>query len=175
MPKTKTQKSDLVKSYREKIKSAKAIYFIDASKIGAIETTEIKQSLYDLDSSYNVIKNRLFNIALEEEGMKENFKAEIGQNGAIFASEQGVSEAAKIITNFIKDKEKSSLKGGMLDGKTISNESIEELASLPSKEVMIARVLATMNAPVSGFVNVLAGNVRSIVNVINAIKDTKTA
>jgi large subunit ribosomal protein L10 len=74
---------------------------------------------------------------------------------------------------FIKETEKAEFKEGYLEHKLISAEKVNDLADLPSRDVLLAQVLAQMNAPVSGFVNVLAGNVRNIVTVIDNIRDQK--
>ena len=63
--------------------------------------------------------------------------------------------------------------GGMLENEFVDMSAVINLAKLPSKQQLLAQVVGTINAPVSGFVNVLAGNIRGLVNVLNAVKDTK--
>jgi len=173
MAKTKEQKKELVNEYKDKIKNAKALYFIEMKGIGANETSAIKKELYDLDSSFNVVKNRLFQIALEEENLKSSDDTKDGQQAVIFASEEGLTTAAKIISDFIKETEKAEIKSGILDDQIISREDVIELANLPGRDELIARVVGTMNAPITGFVTVLSGNMRNLVNVINAVKEQK--
>ncbi len=174
MSRTRTQKTEMIKNYEEKIKASKAIYIVEPKGVDANETVDMKKELFDLDASYNVIKNTLFKLAMEKssmpvpEGIEENPKA------VVFAGEK-TSEAAKVIANFIKKKKnKMEIVVGLLDGNIITREQVQELADLPSREEMLAKTIATMQAPVSGFVNVLAGNVRSIINVINEIKAQKS-
>lgn len=175
MAKTKEQKKDIVAFYKDKIENAKGMYFVDAKGISATDASNIKKGLYDNDSYYHIVKNRLFQIALTELGFEVADEIKEGQQAVVFASEEGVADAAKVLKEYIKENEEIQVRLGMLDGKYITANQINELADLPSKEVMIATVLGTMNAPVTGFVNVLAGNVRSIVNVVNAIKEQKAA
>lgn len=173
MAKTKDQKKQGVIEYRDRIKSSKAVYFIEPKGITPNEATQLKKTLFDMNSQFNVIKNSLFKLALKDEGMETDAALLDGPNAAVFASEEKLSEAAKVISKFIKDSEKAVIKGGLLDGRFISKEEVEALASLPSRDQLIAQVVGTMNAPISGFVNVLAGNVRSILYVLNAVKEQK--
>ena len=82
---------------------------------------------------------------------------------------------AKIISEFAKDHDKLEIKAGMISGKVIGAEGIKSLASLPSKEVLVAQVLGGLNAPITGLVNVLQGNIRNLVYALNAIAEKKTA
>lgn len=172
MAKSKEQKKTAVSEYRDWVKASKAIYLIQPSAITPNEATKLKKELYAVDSQFNVIKNSLFKLALEEEGLTLDESMFEGPNAAVFASDK-MSEAAKILSKFIKDTEKGMVKGGILDGKFIAREKVEALASLPSREQLLAQVVGTMNAPVSGFVNVLAGTVRSFLYVLNAIQTQK--
>lgn len=176
MAKTRKDKANTIKTYAEGIKNSKALYIVEPNKLTANQSTALKKEFFDLGSKFNFIKNTLFVKALEENQYAE-IPEEIknGQKAVIFSSES-VSESAKVIKNFMESKENKDVMkivAGYLDQKLISAEQIKEIADLPTKDVMIARVLGTMNAPISGFVNVLAGNVRNIVTVINAIKEQK--
>ncbi len=172
MAKSRNQKTQEVQEYKDRLKTSKAVYFIEPKGVTPNEATALKKSLYGLNSQFNVIKNSLFEIALKDEGMTVDAAVLEGPNAAIFSSDQ-ISESAKIISTFIKESEKAEIRGGLLDGKFISKEQVEALASLPSREQLLAQVVGTMNAPVSSFVNVLAGNVRSILYVLNSIKEQK--
>ena len=77
---------------------------------------------------------------------------------------------AKIISDFIKETEKTEIKAGVLEGKVVDVAAVKALASLPSREVLLAKVLGSMNAPITGFVTALSGNIRNLLYVLNAIK-----
>ncbi|MCA9385476.1 50S ribosomal protein L10 [Candidatus Dojkabacteria bacterium] len=174
MARSRKQKEQLVKDYVEKIQSSNAVYILEPKGVTANQSTALKKALYDLDSSYNVVKNSLFKIALDECGLDVDESIIDNQKAVVFSGEE-VTESAKIIKTFSKDnKDRLSILGGYLKGKKVGANQVEALADLPPREVVLAQVLGTMNAPISGFVNVLAGNVRGIVNVINAIKDQKS-
>lgn len=176
MAKTKAQKADLIKAYAESIKNSKAVYVVEPNKLTANQSTVLKKELFGLGSKFNFIKNTLFVKALEANSITE-IPAGIkeGQKAVVFSSDK-VSESAKVLKTFLEHKDNKDvikIVAGYLDNKALSATQINEIADLPSREVMLAKVLGTMNAPISGFVNVLAGNIRNIVTVINAIKEQK--
>lgn len=81
--------------------------------------------------------------------------------------------AAKLIATFAKDRDGIEIVGGILEGKFVDASAVKQLASLPSKDVLLAQVVGSLNAPISGFVNVLAGNLRGFVRVLSAIQESK--
>jgi large subunit ribosomal protein L10 len=82
---------------------------------------------------------------------------------------------AKALVEFAKANQAFKLKAGMLDGKLLQPADVKALAELPSREVLLAKLLGTLNAPTSNFVGVLAAMPRSLVQVLSAIKDQKAA
>lgn len=179
MPKSKQQKSVMIDIYVDKLKNSKAVYIVESSKIKASQATDIKKNLYDLDSNFNVVKNRLFKIALEKSGYELPAGLDEGQHGIVFAGEKHLTESAKVIKDFLDTKnkeEKTELKivGGLLDKKVISANEVISLATLPNRDQLIAQVVGTMNAPISGFVRVTAGTLSGFMTALTAIKDKKS-
>ncbi len=100
-----------------------------------------------------------------------------GKVAAIFGYSDEVAPA-KIVNDFRKGLDKDSATkieflGGVLENKFIASEAVDNLAKLPSKQELYAKMVGSMNAPVSGFVNVLAGNIRNLVNVLKAVEEKK--
>ena len=81
--------------------------------------------------------------------------------------------AAKLVAGFLKDREGSAIVGGILEGRFVGANEVKQLAMLPSRKELLAKLVGSFNAPMSGFVNVLAGNLRNLVYVLNAIKESK--
>ena len=79
----------------------------------------------------------------------------------------------QIVCEFAKENKELKVKVGVLDGKVIGADEIKALASLPPKEVLIAKMLGSMNAPISGFVNVLQGTIRNVVYALEAVRKQK--
>ena len=80
---------------------------------------------------------------------------------------------AKLISEFIKDNRIMEIKGGLVEGKVIDADAVKALANLPPREVLIARLLGSMQSPITGFVNVLQGNIRNLVFGLDAVRQQK--
>jgi len=174
MPKTKVQKTAAVDALQIKVSDAEAMFVVAPKAINPNEASALKMSLSEVGAEFHVIKNSLFKLALEKNTLPFNSEYSTGQHAVVFTGKQS-SEAAKIVSAFIKKSQKAEFVGGYLQGKAITAANVEELASLPSREIMLAKVLGTMQAPISGFVRVLGANISGFVNVVNAIKDQKAA
>ncbi|MCX6740521.1 MAG: 50S ribosomal protein L10 [Candidatus Parcubacteria bacterium] len=80
---------------------------------------------------------------------------------------------AKIAANFAKDHKALKMLGGIMEGNLLNLDQVTVLSKIPSKPELLGQLVRTINAPVSGFVNVLAGNIRGLLNVLNSLKDSK--
>lgn len=149
---------------------AGALYMILADYTGMDMpvTTELKQSLRSNDASFNVVKNRMLNRALPTDAM-HMLKGQI----AMIHGSGDVVEVAKILRKFTAKNQKPVIKGGFLEGKAISAEDVAELAKLPSKDVMRAMLLGTLQAPCSQLVGVMQQKVSSLVYVLDAVRTKK--
>jgi len=114
----------------------------------------------------------MMRFAFKEAGYEDFIENLTGPNGVAFSIEDAVG-AARVSDEFAKDNDKLEIKAGIVDGNVIGIEQIKELANIPSREVLIAKVLGSLNSPITGFVNVLQGNVRNLVYALDAIKEQK--
>ena len=146
---------------------AGALYMIltDYSGMDMPQTTELKQNLRDQEASFSVVNNRMLNRALETDA-SDLLK---GQTAMIYGSGD-VVEVAKVIKKFTAENEKPAIKGGFLEGKAISAADVIDLAKLPSKDVLRAMLLGTLQAPCSQLVGVMDQKVASLVYVLDAVK-----
>jgi large subunit ribosomal protein L10 len=175
MPKTKIQKQVIFRDLSEKIKKSKSIVFAGFNALGVKDNENLRDQLGKENSEYYVAKKTLLNLALKENKIEINPKDLGGKVAAVFSYEDEVA-SAKILGNFRKDKEKAekiSFLGGILEGKFLNKEEVEALSKLPSKTELYGRLVGSLNAPISGFVNVMAGNLRGLVTVLKAIGDKK--
>lgn len=169
---TKQQKKDIVKDLSDKAKSAKSIIFVDYKGLKVKDVTELKKQLREAGVDYVVSRKTLVDIALKDAGIETSVKGMEGQIAISFSKEDEVA-AAKIIEKFAKTNENLKMLGGVLGVQVMSQEEVKALAKIPSKEELLAKLVGSLKSPVSGFVNVLGGNLRGLVQVLNAIKETK--
>ncbi len=142
-------KKVIVEEIKEKIKSAKTLTFVDYRGLTAVEDTALRAAFRKAEAEYKVYKNRLLLRALEELGMTGYESILEGTTAVAFGYKDEVS-TAKILVDTIKDTKKMQLKGGILDGKQIDVAMIETLAKIPSKEVLITKLLYVLQSPVRG-------------------------
>ena len=176
MPKTKEQKRIILKELSDKISKAKSIIFTKYCGLTVKENEELRGKLRQENNEYYVAKKTLFALALKDKAIAGlDVKIFEGQVAAVFGYADEVAPA-KIVAEFKKDKEKENkidFLGGILENKFINATQVADLAKLPSKQELYAKIVGSINAPVSGFVNALAGNLKNLVYALSAIKDKK--
>lgn len=175
MSKAIERKSVIVEEIKNKIDNAQAAVLVDYRGLTVEETTELRKQFREAGVDYKVYKNSLMRFAFKAAGLEE-FNAHLtGPNAIAFSSDSDPVAPAKIIKNFAKDHKNLEIKAGFVDGRIIDVAGVEGLADLPPREVLIAQVLGGLNAPISGFANVLQANIRNLVYALNAVKEQKEA
>jgi len=159
------EKTAIAAELDERIAGAVYMILADYTGMNMPETTELKKNLRDNDATFNVVSNRLLNRALDGQAT-EMLK---GQTALIYGAGD-VVEVAKVIKNFTAKNQKPVVRGGFLEGKAITGAEVIELAKLPSKDVLRAQLLGTLQAPCSQLVGVLDQKVASLVYVLDAVK-----
>lgn len=176
MPKENTinQKRVVINEISEKMKAAQAIVFADHRGLTVEQDTELRNALRKAGVEYKVVKNTLTRFAAKENGL-DALDPILNGPTAMATSATDAVAPAKVLSEYAKKFDKLELKAGVVEGKVIDVNGIKALAELPSREVLIARVLGGLNAPISGFVNVLNGNMRGLVVALNAIAEKKAS
>lgn len=169
-----SQKKELVERLSKQLAEAEIAILVDYKGLDVSAVTDLRAKLREAGVQMEVVKNTLLNLASKGAGsevMADFFK---GPNAIITSASDPVAPA-KILVDFAKDNDKLEIRAGALSGKLLNPEDIKQLAKMPSKEELLAKLVYTLNAVPTSFVNVLAGVPRSFVNVLNAVKDQKDA
>jgi len=166
------EKEAVVKELTDKFSSAKSLVITDYLGLNVAEMTELRSKLREAGVEFKVVKNTLATIAANDVEMEEMTDYFSGPTAIAFGEDDAVSPA-KVLVEFAKDHEVLEIKAGLLNGEIISKEKVESLAEIPSREELLAKAFASMKAPLSGLVNVLQGNIRGLVQVLNQIKEEK--
>lgn len=176
MPSSKIleQKKRIVKELSEKIGKAKSIILADYRGVTVEEDTKLRSSLRKEKVEYRVVKNTFLWRAVKENGLEELEQYMHGPTSVAISYDDPVAPA-KILMNYSKENDKFQVKAGILEGKIIDMEKIKELASLPSKDVLVSKVLGGLKSPMYGLVNVLNANIRGLVTVLDAIAQKQKA
>jgi len=173
MAKTRQQKETSVKDLAERMQAAKAVVFANFQGLKVSESEELRAKCREQQVDYLASKKTLLKRALSEAGYDQDAKAFEGGVAVVLGREDEIA-AAQVTDKFARDHEVATIYGGIFEGKFIDAAKVKELAKLPTKPELYAKLVGTINAPVSGFVNVLAGNLRGLVQVLNAVKESKS-
>lgn len=167
-------KQAVVAELKEKLVAAKGVVLTSYSGLTVAQDTKLRSKLREAGVEYRVVKNTMTRIAAREAGI-EGLEQYLEGTTAIALSAEDAVAPAKVIAEFIKENklEALSVKAGMVEGKVIDADGVKALASLPSREVLIAKALGSMQAPISGFVNVLQGTIRNVVYALEAVRKQK--
>ena len=167
MPKSRETKEKLIADLSDGIDKAKSAVLIDYKGLKVKETEELRKDLREKGIDFKVIKNSLFKIVLKNKKITigdEILDRPLGM--AIGYQDEAIP--AKALNDFAKSHESLELLGGILEKEFIDEGKVKQLAMLPSKDQLRAMLLGTFSAPLTGFVNVAAGNIRGLMNVLKA-------
>jgi len=172
----RTDKAELASTLKDKFSKAKVALFADYKGLTATQADDLRRVLRASNTEVKVLKNNVARMVTKEGKMGADAKAlmdtVVGPTLVAFAYGDPAA-AAKIIHKFAQDNEALKLKDSLMGDKRIGASQVEELAKLPSKEVLLAKLLGTLNAPITNFVGVLAAVPRSLVTVLAAIEKKK--
>ena len=164
----KTQKQQLVTELTDKIKGAKALYYTDFTGLNVKRMTELRRRFRKAGVEYVVIKNTLALRAINDSGLAGTRLR--GPTGVVVSKDPVA--AAKLLTDFAKDQ-KPAVKGGLLDGAAIDEAQVKKLASMPSREQMLAELGAGLQSPMAAFVGALNGLMYMMVGALEALRAQK--
>jgi large subunit ribosomal protein L10 len=156
----------------DKFAKAKIAIVADYKGLTVPVLQELRHNLRRNDAEFRVAKNTLLIRAVEEtdfKGLQEHF---VGTT-AVAVSYGDPVTPAKVISDFCKDHPELKIRTGLLDGKLLSTDDITALSKLPSKEVLLSKMLSVMNAVPTGLVQVLSGVPRTFLYALQAIKEQK--
>lgn len=168
----KQTKKQEVSTINDRFEKAKALIFADYRGLKVTEMTDLRDKLREGESSMKVVKNRLVKLVLKERGL-DDLNEFFTDPTAIASTEADPAAPAKILVEFAKKNNALQIKAGFMDGALLTKAQIEYVATLPSKDELLAKALSSMNAPATNFAMVLAAIPRQLVTVIDAIRKQK--
>jgi large subunit ribosomal protein L10 len=172
MPKTKAQKQETVQALTARLKEAKGAVFATFAGIKAGDTLALRREAKKEGVYYTVAKKTLLGLALKSAGVEVDPHS-IQGSIAFAASNTDPVSSARVLAAFAKTHHTFMLAGGILEGKVIDEAGVRALAALPGRQELLAGLVRTLNAPVSGLVQVCAGTLRSLLYVLKAAGEAR--
>ncbi len=156
-------KSEIVSQIKDRLSRAKSVVIVDYRGLTVSEVTELRNNMRAAGVEYKVLKNTMMSRACEELGITGVEEHLSGPSAFCFGYDDPVS-APKIMKEFAEKVNKTEIKGGIMDNAAIDNKVVEKLASTPSKEVLLTRLMWS-----------ITGSVRSLAIGLNAVKEKMEA
>ena len=165
-------KKVVVDEIKQKIQNAKSVVFVKSIGLSVADDTELRREFRAKNVEYKVLKNTLIRRAFNDLGITDFDEDLNGPTTVAFGADE--TSAAKIVVEAAKKYEdKVSAKCAYVDGAKVDVNGVKALAAMPSKEELIAKMLGSLNAPISNFVGVLSAIPRGLVIALNAIAEKK--
>lgn len=162
---TKEQKKAILKDLKENISKQKVIIFADFTGLKVKDISDLRKKLKKSDSQLKVAKKTLAQIAFKEGGFKAEIKGLKGEIAFIFGFKDEISPA-KIVFQIAEKNPNLKILGGVLENKIVNADRIIELARLPTREELLARLVGSVSAPMSNILSVLQGNIKGLIYVL---------
>lgn len=150
------------------VKESPYLFFVNFQKLPVSKMESLRHSLKNSSSDLKVVKNSILKVALRREKLEPLCEFAEGTCAVTFGRNDPV-KTSKILFDFSRAEGDLTIRGAYVDGQILLADRIKELAMLPSREVLLAKLLGTMKAPLNGFVKVINGNLQKLVYVLDAI------
>lgn len=166
------EKEQEIDRLKDSFSRAKSAILADYRGLTVAEMNDVRSKLRGASVELRVTKNTLAKIALAGTDAEALSDSLAGPTAVAFSYDDPVA-GAKALYELVETYDDLEIKAGVLGNKLLAMEEIKALSKLPSKEILLSQLLSVMNGPMSGFVNVLAGNQRKLVQVLASIRDKK--
>jgi large subunit ribosomal protein L10 len=168
------QKETLVEEIKDRFAGSPSVLLADYRGLSVKELQQLRVKLREAGAELTVYKNSLTEIAMRELALPSMSELLAGPTAFVFAGEDPVA-SAKVLTQFARDHKALELKGGLVENQVVDASGVKVIATLPSREELIAKLLGTMLNPIVGFARVLNGPTEAFARTVQAVADQKAA
>jgi len=173
MPKTRQQKENILTKASKSTKESKSLVFIGYHGLSVPEFEELRKDLRKDNVKVEVIKKTLLKKALESAGMDSEVK-NLGEGLAVAYAMGDEVSAPKILTKYKKTNDKLQIYGGILESKFVQEDTIVALSKILSRPELYAKLVGSLNSPVSSFVRTISGVTTGFVRALDGIRQSKS-
>ncbi len=163
----------IVEELSQKLEKAKAVYFTDYLGLNVVDITKLRHEFFNESVEYRVEKNTLIKLAAENNDIEGLDSFLLGPT-AIAISYDEPTTPARVLKKFTKDSDLPEVKGILFEGKVLEGAAFKRIADLPSKEELLAKLMATLQSPMSKFVGTISSPMTNFVGVLTSLKEKKS-
>ncbi|MCI8469865.1 MAG: 50S ribosomal protein L10 [Eggerthellaceae bacterium] len=168
------QNKEMLENIKADLEGVSAVWVVDYRGLTVKEIQNLRHTVREAGAGMKVYKNTLMRIALEQSDLPTLDDLLEGPSAFVFAGDD-VAAAAKAVKNFAKDNQNLEIKGGLMEGKAVTAAEVEAIASLPSREELIAQIAGAISGVARGLATTVNGVPRDLAQVVKAVADQKTA
>ena len=170
----RNEKDAVIAEVQQLLTDTENLFVSDYRGLTVEELAELRGKLRQSGASFKIVKNTLGGIAADRSGRVTVKELLAGPTAVTFCGEDLVA-AAKALSDFAKTHPQLAVRGGVLDASLIDPDGVKVLASLPSRDVLIAQLVGTMAAPMTGLVTVLQGTISGFVRALDQVAQQRAA
>ncbi|MDR1775273.1 MAG: 50S ribosomal protein L10 [Actinomycetes bacterium] len=167
-------KLEVVAEIKDRFTDAGSVLLVDYRGLSVKAVSDLRRKIKDVDASMVVYKNTLTEIAMRELALPSMHALLEGPTAFVFTGADPVAPA-KALADFAKENPALEMKGGLVQNQVIDADGLKALASLPSREELLAKLLGTISNPLRGLVTVLSGPARGLVTALDGLQQQKAA
>lgn len=173
---TREQKKEIIKNLADKLSRQKAVLFFDYSGLKVNDFQKLRDKLREEEIDCQVGRKTLIDLAFKKTGFKDIKTKEMtdGQIGLVFGYGDEVAPA-KVLYEFAKNKENLKILAGLINGEYLEAKAVNNLAKLPSKQELLAKLISGISSPLYGLNNALRGNLIKLMHILKNIKSGNRA
>ncbi len=168
----RSERAASISTLRQKLSGARSAVLTDFRGLSVAEMTELRTLLRKSAVEYTVVKNTLAKIAVAQTELA-SLAAHLEGPTAIAISRADPMAPSKVLTTWSKTRPTFTIKGGVVEGRLMSAADIAILAALPPREVLLARLAGTLQVPLQGLANVMAGPIRALASALDQVRQRK--
>ncbi|MHB1134480.1 MAG: 50S ribosomal protein L10 [Chloroflexota bacterium] len=170
------RKLDAVKELAADLSQAQLVVLADYRGLSVSDIGKLRRDLRKSETQLSIAKNTLIKLAAEQTGVETSINDMLaGPTAIAFVRTTDIARSAKALSDYARVSKTFSIKGAVLGKRVVNASRVQEIADLPPREVLVGRVLGTMQAPIAGLVTVLGGTVRSLLYALQARSDQLNA
>ena len=173
MAQTRTEKQEMAADYAAELARSQNAFLLDFKGLSVPQVTILRDRIREIGGSYRVVKNRLVLRAIEGQPMAELKEHFVGPTAVAFTADDPVG-LAKVLTEFRKEAKCIELKGGLVEGSPVAAEQVEDIAKMPTRDELLAKLLYLLQSPITRLARGLSAIPRQLVIVLDQVSQSKS-